>query len=55
MILTGENRFTIRKTCPSVTVFTTNPTLAGWDSVPGIRGENGDSITYAMAILNSVP
>jgi hypothetical protein len=26
MILTGENRRTRRKTCPSTTLFTTNPT-----------------------------
>jgi hypothetical protein len=26
MILTGEDRITLRKTCPSDTLFTTNPT-----------------------------
>ena len=32
MILTGENLSTRRKTCPTTTLFTTNPTLTGtWD------------------------
>jgi hypothetical protein len=35
MKLTGENRSTWRKTCPSATLSTTNPT---WTD-PGLRGE----------------
>ena len=35
MKLTGENRRTRRKTCPSATLSTTNPT---WTD-PGLRGE----------------
>jgi hypothetical protein len=35
MKLTGENRNTGRKTCPSATLSTTNPT---WTD-PGLRGE----------------
>jgi hypothetical protein len=34
MTLTGENRSTLGKTCPSVTLLTTNPT---WTD-PGLRG-----------------
>jgi hypothetical protein len=39
MKLTGENRSTRRKTCPSATLFTTNPTWTEPGSNPGLRGE----------------
>jgi hypothetical protein len=39
MKLTGENRSTRRKTCPSVTLSTTNPTWIDPGLNPGIRGE----------------
>jgi hypothetical protein len=34
MILTGENRRTRRKTCPSATLSTTNPTGLAWARTP---------------------
>jgi hypothetical protein len=37
--LTGENRSTRRKTCPSATLFTTNATWIHPDANPGSRGE----------------
>jgi hypothetical protein len=37
--LTGENRRTRRKTCPSATLTTTNPTLTDRGENPGLRGE----------------
>jgi hypothetical protein len=39
MKLTRENRSTRRKTCPSATLSTTNPTLTDPGSNPGLRGE----------------
>jgi hypothetical protein len=39
MILTGEDRRTRRKTCPSATLSTTNPTWIDPDANPGLRGE----------------
>jgi len=39
MILTGENRRTRRKTCPSATLSTTNPTWIDPGANPGLRGE----------------
>jgi hypothetical protein len=39
MILAGENRRTRRKTCPSVTLSTTNPTWIDLDAKPGLGGE----------------
>jgi hypothetical protein len=37
MKLTGENRSTERKTCPSATLSTINPTWTGPGSNPGLR------------------
>jgi hypothetical protein len=37
MVLTGENRRTRRKTCPSTTLSTTNLTLTGSGAKPGLR------------------
>jgi hypothetical protein len=39
MILTGENRKTRRKTCPSAPFSNTNPTLIDPGANPGLRGE----------------
>jgi hypothetical protein len=39
MILTGENRRTRRKTCPSATFYTTNPTWIDPGANPVLRGE----------------
>jgi hypothetical protein len=39
MKLTGENRSTRGKTCPSATLSTTNPTWTDPESNPGLRGE----------------
>jgi hypothetical protein len=38
MKLTGENRSTRRKSCPSATLSTTNPTWTDPGSNPGLRG-----------------
>jgi hypothetical protein len=38
MKLTGENRSTRGKTCPSATLSTKNPTRTGPGSNPGFRG-----------------
>jgi hypothetical protein len=38
-LLTGENRRTRRKTCPSATLSTTNPTWIDTGANPGLRGE----------------
>jgi hypothetical protein len=39
MILTGENRRTRRKTCPSATLSTTNPIWIDPGTNPGLHGE----------------
>jgi hypothetical protein len=39
MILTGKNRRTWRKTCPSVTFSATNPTYIYPGTNPGLHGE----------------
>jgi hypothetical protein len=39
MILTGKTRRTRRKTCPSATLSTTNPTSIDPGANPGLRGE----------------
>jgi hypothetical protein len=39
IILTGENRRTRRKTCPSATLSTTNPTWIQPVANPSLRGE----------------
>jgi hypothetical protein len=39
MKLTGENRSTRGKTCPSATLSTTNPTWTDPGLSPGLRGE----------------
>jgi hypothetical protein len=39
MKMTGENRMIRRKTCPSVTLFTTNPIWTALGPNSGLRGE----------------
>jgi hypothetical protein len=39
MKLKGENRSTRRKTCPSVSLSTSNPTWTDPGSNPGVHGE----------------
>jgi hypothetical protein len=48
MILTGENRRTLKKTIPSATLSTTNPT---WIN-PGLRGERRatNRLSHGMAL-----
>jgi hypothetical protein len=59
MILTGENRRTRRKTCPSVTLSTTNPTWIDPGANRGLRGErpatndlNHGTANYAAITAN---
>ena len=58
MKLTGENRSTGKKTCPSVTLFFTNPKWTDPGSNPGLGGErpatNRLSHGMAQAISKSV-
>jgi hypothetical protein len=51
MILTGENRRTRRKTCPSATLSTTNPTRIDQGTNPGLRGERPvtNRLSHGMA------
>jgi hypothetical protein len=52
MKLTGENRSTRRKTCPSATLSTTNPTWTDPGSNPGLRGERpaANSLSHGTAV-----
>jgi hypothetical protein len=43
MILTGENRIRRRKTCPSATLYTTNPTRIVPVANPSLRGETPET------------
>jgi hypothetical protein len=54
MKLTGENRSTWGKTCPSATLFTTNSTWTDPGSNTGIRGERPatNSLSHGTANLN---
>jgi hypothetical protein len=49
MILTGENRRTRRKTCPSATLSTTKPKWVDLGGNPGLRGKGRRLTTWAMA------
>jgi hypothetical protein len=60
MILTGENRRTRRKNCPSATLSTTNPTWIDLGANPGLCGErpatnlrNGVTTTDILYLLIS--
>ena len=48
MIVTGENRGTGRKTCPSATLSTTNTTLTSRGSNSGARDERPAITALAM-------
>jgi hypothetical protein len=50
-ILTGENRRTRRKSCPSATLSTTNPTWIDPGANPGLRGERSaiNNLRYGTA------
>jgi hypothetical protein len=54
MILTGENRRTRRKTCPSATLSTTNPTWIVPGANPGLRGERPatDDLSHGTALFD---
>jgi hypothetical protein len=56
MKLTGENRRARRKTCPSATLYTTNPTRAEPGSNPDLRGERPPTnrLSHGTAKLSSV-
>jgi hypothetical protein len=55
-ILTGENRRTRRKTCPSATLSTTNPTWIDPGANPGLRGERPatDDLSHGTAQVNYI-
>jgi hypothetical protein len=61
MKLTGENRSTRRKTCPSATLPTTNPTCTDPRSNPDLRGERpvtnrlSHGTAYLIAYSSLVP
>jgi hypothetical protein len=57
MKLTGENRSTRGKTCPSATFSTTNPTCTDPGSNPGLRGEKPatNRLRHGTALGTSVP
>jgi hypothetical protein len=52
MILTGKNRRTLRKTCPSATLSTTNLTCIDPGANPGLRGEKPatNDLSHGMAL-----
>ena len=54
MKLTGENRSTRGKTCPSATLSTTNPTWTGPGSNLGLRGERlaTNRLSHGTAFTN---
>jgi hypothetical protein len=53
MILTGENRKTLRETCPSATLSTSNTTWTTLGSKSGLRSEKvaTDRLSHDTAIL----
>jgi hypothetical protein len=55
MNLTGENRSTGGKTCPSATLSTTNPTWTDRGSNPCLRGERPatNRLSHGTAIIAS--
>jgi hypothetical protein len=57
MKLTGENRSTRGKTCPSTTLSTTNPTWTDQGSDSGLRGERpaNDRLNHGTANTLSLP
>jgi hypothetical protein len=55
MNLTGENRSTLRKTCPSATLSTTNPTWTDPGSNPGLCGERSETNRLSHGTANYFP
>jgi hypothetical protein len=57
MILTGENRRTRRKTCPSATLTTRNPTWIDRGAYPGLCCERPatNRLSHGTACLNALP
>jgi hypothetical protein len=55
MKLTGENRSTRGKTCPSATLSTTNPTWTDPGLNPGFRGERpaANRLSHDTALAKS--
>jgi hypothetical protein len=55
MILTGENRRTRRKTCPSATLSTTKPTWIDPGTNPSLSGERPaiNDLSHGTALLIS--
>jgi hypothetical protein len=53
MKLTGENRSTRGKPCPSATLSTTNPTWTDPGSNPGLRGGRpaANRLSHGMALV----
>jgi hypothetical protein len=56
MKLTGENRSTLGKPCPSASLSTTNPTWTDPGSNPGLRGERPASnrLSHGTAPMSSM-
>jgi hypothetical protein len=52
MVLTGENQRTCRKSCPSATLSTTNPTQTDPGMKLGLHGERvaTNRLSYGMAL-----
>jgi hypothetical protein len=53
MIMAAENRRTQRKTCPSATLSTTNPTWIDPGANPGLHGERAatNHLSHGMALI----
>jgi hypothetical protein len=54
MTLSGKNRSTLGKTCPSVNLSTTNPTWTEPGSNPGLRSEGPATNRLSHGTANSV-
>jgi hypothetical protein len=52
---TGENRRTLRKTCPSATLSTTNPIWTGPGANPGLRDEKPATNCLSHGTAVSLP
>jgi hypothetical protein len=57
MKLTGENRSTRGKTCPSATLSTTNPIRTELGLNPGLRGGRpaANRLSHGTGLSNSLP
>jgi hypothetical protein len=54
-ILTGEDRISRRKTCPSATLSATNPTWIDPSANPGLRGERPETkgLSHGTALISN--